>query len=70
MCSWNSLCYKERIREDLQRLLLNKDHYAYFEVLYHGKGHNDYVNGAGFCYVGKDKKLQTYGGGIGKGNEE
>ncbi|WP_260209421.1 RHS repeat domain-containing protein [Apibacter adventoris] len=37
---------------------------------YHGKDHNDYVNGAGFCCEGKDKKLQTYGGGIGKGNEE
>ncbi|WP_317614907.1 RHS repeat domain-containing protein [Apibacter adventoris] len=43
---------------------------AYFEVPYHGKDHNEYVNGAGFCYVGKDKKLQAYGGGIGKGNEE
>ncbi|WP_260209429.1 RHS repeat domain-containing protein [Apibacter adventoris] len=37
---------------------------------YHGKDHNDYVNGAGFCCEGKDKKLQAYGGGIGKGNEE
>ncbi|WP_260210078.1 hypothetical protein [Apibacter adventoris] len=37
---------------------------------YQGKDHNDYVNGAGFCCAGKDKKLQTYGGGIGKRNEE
>ncbi|WP_260209666.1 RHS repeat domain-containing protein [Apibacter adventoris] len=37
---------------------------------YHGKDHNDYVNGAGFCCEGKDKKHQAYGGGIGKGNEE
>ncbi|PQL91275.1 RHS repeat-associated core domain-containing protein [Apibacter adventoris] len=43
---------------------------AYFEVLYHGKDHNDYVNGAVFCCAGKGKKLQTYGGGIGKVNEE
>ncbi|WP_317614913.1 RHS repeat domain-containing protein [Apibacter adventoris] len=70
MCSWSSDCSKNRIRKDLQRLLLNKDHYAYFEVPYHGKDHNDYVNGAGFCCEGKDKKLQAYGGGIGKGNEE
>ncbi|WP_260209431.1 RHS repeat domain-containing protein [Apibacter adventoris] len=37
---------------------------------YQGKDYNDYVNGAGFCCEGKNKKLQVYGGGIGKGNEE
>ncbi|PQL93520.1 SpvB/TcaC N-terminal domain-containing protein [Apibacter adventoris] len=59
--------WKEKYERSLQDI---KDNYAYFEVPYHGKDHNDYVNGAGFCCEGKDKKLQTYGGGIGKGNEE
>ncbi|PQL89472.1 hypothetical protein C4S77_12585 [Apibacter adventoris] len=47
-----------------------KDKRRFYGVYSLNKDHNDYVNGAGFCCEGKDKKLQAYGSGIGKGNEE
>ncbi|WP_221405078.1 hypothetical protein [Apibacter adventoris] len=67
LCSVSSGCSKERISEDIQRLLLNKDHYAYFEEPYHGKNNSDYVNGTGSAVQARIKNSKPMEGESAKG---
>ncbi|TWP24608.1 type IV secretion protein Rhs [Apibacter muscae] len=61
-----SIDWKGKYQQTIQDI---KDSYAYFEVPYHGKDNDDYVNGQGFCCSDNGAVgISPLEAGIGNGN--